>query len=42
MFGTKKKAQDLAVRDEIEQALREDPSQLEKDAGPLGRAFIGT
>lgn len=41
MFGTKKKAQDLAVRDEIEQALREDPSQLEKDAGPLGRAFIG-
>lgn len=41
MFGTKKKAQDLAVRDEIERALREDPSQLEKDAGPLGRAFIG-
>ena len=41
MFGTKKKAQDLAVHDEIEQARREDPSQLEKDAGPLGRAFIG-
>ena len=41
MFGTKKKSQDLAVRQEIEQALREDPSQLEKDAGPLGRAFIG-
>lgn len=40
MFGNKKKAQDLAVRDEIEQARREDPSQLEKDAGPLGRAFI--
>lgn len=40
MFGKKKKDQDLAVRQEIEQALREDPSQLEKDAGPLGRAFI--
>lgn len=41
MFGKKQKSQDLAVRQEIEQALREDPSQLEKDAGPLGRAFIG-
>lgn len=41
MFGTKKKSQDLSVRQEIEEALREDPSQLEKDAGPLGRAFIG-
>ena len=40
MFGTKKN-QDLAVRQEIEEALREDPQQLEKDAGPLGRAFIG-
>ena len=41
MFGTKKKSKDLAVRQEIEEALREDPTQLEKDAGPLGRAFIG-
>ncbi|MGV0372325.1 hypothetical protein ACUY2A_02865 [Corynebacterium pilbarense] len=41
MFGTKKKSEDLAVRQEIEEALREDPTQLEKDAGPLGRAFIG-
>lgn len=41
MFGTKKKSEDLAVRQEIEEALREDPQQLEKDAGPLGRAFIG-
>ena len=41
MFGNKKKNQDLAVRQEIEEALREDPTQLEKDAGPLGRAFIG-
>ena len=41
MFGTKKKSKDLAVRQEIEEALREDPAQLEKDAGPLGRAFIG-
>jgi len=41
MFGNKKKNQDLAVRQEIEEALREDPQQLEKDAGPLGRAFIG-
>lgn len=41
MFGNKKKNQDLAVRQEIEEALREDPAQLEKDAGPLGRAFIG-
>ena len=40
MFGNKKN-QDLAVRQEIEEALREDPTQLEKDAGPLGRAFIG-
>lgn len=40
MFGNKKKNQDLAVRQEIEEALREDPHQLEKDAGPLGRAFI--
>lgn len=41
MFGTKKKSKDLAVRQEIDEALREDPAQLEKDAGPLGRAFIG-
>ena len=41
MFGNKKKNQDLAVRQEIEEALRETPQQLEKDAGPLGRAFIG-
>lgn len=41
MFGTKKKSKDLAVRQEIDEALREDPTQLEKDAGPLGRAFIG-
>lgn len=41
MFGTKRKSEDLAVRQEIEEALREDPTQLEKDAGPLGRAFIG-
>ena len=41
MFGTKKKSKDLAVRQEIDGALREDPTQLEKDAGPLGRAFIG-
>ena len=41
MFGTKKKSEDLAVRQEIEEALHEDPAQLEKDAGPLGRAFIG-
>ena len=41
MFDTKKKSEDLAVRQEIEEALREDPTQLEKDAGPLGRAFIG-
>ena len=41
MFGNKKKNQDLAVRQEIEEALHEDPQQLEKDAGPLGRAFIG-
>lgn len=41
MFGTKKNAKDLAVRQEIEEVLREDPAQLEKDAGPLGRAFIG-
>lgn len=41
MFGSKKKSKDLAVRQEIEEALREDPAQLEKDAGPLGRAFIG-
>lgn len=41
MFGTRKNAKDLAVRQEIEEALREDPAQLEKDAGPLGRAFIG-
>ena len=41
MFGTKKKSEDLAVRQEIEEALREDPAQLDKDAGPLGRAFIG-
>lgn len=41
MFGNKKQSEDLAVRQEIEQALREDPAQLEKDAGPLGRAFIG-
>ena len=40
MFGNKKSNQDLAVRQEIEEALREDPQQLEKDAGPLGRAFI--
>lgn len=40
MFGNKKNNQDLAVRQEIEEALREDPQQLEKDAGPLGRAFI--
>lgn len=41
MFGTKKKSKDLTVRQEIDEALREDPAQLEKDAGPLGRAFIG-
>lgn len=41
MFGNKKQSEDLAVRQEIEQALKEDPAQLEKDAGPLGRAFIG-
>ena len=41
MFGNKKPSEDLAVRQEIEQALKEDPAQLEKDAGPLGRAFIG-
>ena len=40
MFGNKKKNQDLAVRQEIEEALREDPTQLEKDAGPLGLSLI--
>lgn len=39
MFG-KKKNDEVAVRQEIDEALREDPAQLEANAGPMGRAFI--
>lgn len=32
---------ELDIRDEIEDALSADAAQLEEDAGPLGKAFIG-
>ena len=36
-----KPSTELDIREEIEDALSADPAQLEKDAGPLGKAFIG-
>ena len=43
MFGKKKSAQidEAELRKEIEVALQENSAQLEKDAGKLGRVFIG-
>ena len=43
MFGKKKSAQtdETELRKEIEVALQENSAQLEKDAGKLGRVFIG-
>lgn len=40
MFGHKKPSTDVDIRREIDDATKADPAQLEKDAGPLGRAFI--
>lgn len=40
MFGHKKPSTEVDIRREIDDATRADPAQLEKDAGPLGRAFI--
>lgn len=40
MFGHKKPSTEVDIRREIDDATKADPAQLEKDAGPLGRAFI--
>lgn len=40
MFGHKKPSTKVDIRREIDDATKADPAQLEKDAGPLGRAFI--
>lgn len=40
MFGHKKPSTEVDIHREIDDATKADPAQLEKDAGPLGRAFI--
>ena len=40
MFGHKEPSTEVDIRREIDDATKADPAQLEKDAGPLGRAFI--